>query len=331
MRIYLYTFLILIVTVATSCRKELHDPISNNGEIEVRIAMDWSQLEYEPVEMSVMFFPIDGGKPHMRYFTKNNPIVEIYAGVYSVLIFNEDSDVIKFRGVDKYETFEAYMTTSDSDSYLNDGIIEHVDRLYVYSIDSMSVMDSEMKVAMQELVCAPRNVIVSLGIDMPIKSIENAKAARGTLTGVAHSMFLHDIEVVKDSPKTVAFEVSLTETGVSASIGVFGIVPHDPTAPVEQQIPNVLNLKFLLKDDTTIEHTVDLSGSLSDEIINGGGDLPLENEGIELPELKPGGGFNPDEGDWGDEEEIPLKSKKRQQFKTQYIQFYSPINKQQTK
>lgn len=313
---YIHILLIFIAVLSVSCRKELHDPLNNNGEIELRLAVDWSQIEYDPQEMSIVFFPLDGGKPHMRYFTKDNPVIEIYKGAYSVLIFNDDSDMIKFRGIDHYETFEAYIITSDPDSYGKSEIIEHADKLYVYSIDSMSVVDIKTKAPQQEIACTPKNVIVSLGIDMPVQSIENAKAARGTLAGVASSIFMHDQEVVKESPKTVAFDVTLTETGVTTSIGVFGIVPHDAEAPPEgQTVPNVLKLQFLLKDDTVVEHSVDLSGSLNDDIISGGGNLPLEDQEVEMPELRPGGGFNPDEDDWGDEEEIPLSDSKEMAIK----------------
>lgn len=101
-------------------RRELTYP----GELAIiPIHIDWSESQLEQDKnsrASVWLFPKDGQAPIENHFQGNITDVEVKApaGRYDILVFNEAIDdwqgVIEFRGIDKFETFGAYLLPDNS-------------------------------------------------------------------------------------------------------------------------------------------------------------------------------------------------------------------------
>lgn len=87
--------------------------IITEKNIWVRVEIDWTKAGISPNGATVIFFPKTAGEDPVVLFTNQTvDSVKLVKGDYSIIVFNErvnDHDFISFRGVDQYDTFEAYV------------------------------------------------------------------------------------------------------------------------------------------------------------------------------------------------------------------------------
>ncbi len=180
---------------------------------DVNIDVDWSNLEELPTGMTVMFYPVDGATP-IDHITHNveHTTVSLRAGVYNILIFNKsvkEFGSIGFRGMDRYETAEAYALEESSKGWYSKAEDESValqpEPLAVATIENYTVtedmvhaqmaarskgaeIDDKTKVDTKaQIDVKPKNVIAQGNIIIHVLGFHNLRSVRGTIEGMAES------------------------------------------------------------------------------------------------------------------------------------------------
>lgn len=112
-------FFLLLISLLTctmdSCRhKDLMTQYRTMTRI--RLNFDWAEApDADPEGMCVFFYPVDEPDLPMRRYDfagRDGGEIEIAVGKYRVICYNNDTEQIQFRGIDKFDTHEAYTLPS---------------------------------------------------------------------------------------------------------------------------------------------------------------------------------------------------------------------------
>ena len=274
--------------------------------------------------------------------------IDVPVGRYSVLVFNnstsEFSSNVSFRNTADFGSFEYFAnaatttrstTTPDEDNY-----ILEPDKLGAWSSTTLRVTpamvilsqgleypitDSERVEALRDLKqlenVQPELLTPALRLTVYVKNIASATVAEGKFIGMAHSVQLAD-----------------TTRSASGASHLFHLANriYDTKAPKSGTIQAQFNTLGML-DRKDARYYVELRFTLTEEL-DGSKLYPAPpappfrfditdqmqkfryhheieiflgfkpDENIELPDLHVSGGLEPDIGDWGEEEEIPIPS-----------------------
>ena len=96
----------LLMLIGCSRRDVLDDyPVSG-----VEISLDWAGVTDElPEGVRIIFYPKDGeGRKVDRYLSVQGGEMKVPPGRYSVVAYNYNTEVVRIRGEESYETIEAY-------------------------------------------------------------------------------------------------------------------------------------------------------------------------------------------------------------------------------
>lgn len=114
-KIVIFLLMILLAVVMDSCR---HKDLMTQYRLMTRIRLnfDWSDApDADPEGMCVFFYPVDEPELPMRRYDfsgRDGGEIEIAVGKYRVVCYNNDTEQIQFRGIDKFDTHEAYTLPS---------------------------------------------------------------------------------------------------------------------------------------------------------------------------------------------------------------------------
>lgn len=310
---------------------------------EITLAVDWSQSGLDSEEgmygATAVFYPIDGGEPSIfRMGDRTAETVRLTEGVYNVILFNRsfsDFSNISFRGIDRYETLEAYIrkieTRVDESTHTETRtIIGSPDELAVATLEGFTVTEDmlgnysktsygrtlrtdtgNLADDLYTLYLTPRELTREVVAVLHIKGLNNIRSAKCRLDGVSESVFLADgrfsehtatQEFIPSTPEFIPgspFDGTLT--------GTFEVFGSDLTDTRH------LSLEALLVDGKTT-----FKGDYDDvkvtEKDNGEGTVIIHVEVTteKIPDAKPEGGsdsgFDVDVGGWGDDinTDIPI-------------------------
>lgn len=321
---------ISLVILLFGCRKEICDEPTHPHEDRVDVAVDWSAMTDNQQEMRLVFYPVDGGAPQVRFVSRESSAITLGIGTYNVIVINEETELISFRGAEKFETFEAYMepTTRQQFNIQYSSITRAPDRsssvsskstkstrrvtkatagaaigqpdlLFGYSAQGYVVTGNPA--TQQPLSVTPVQLVSTLEIVNKVDGMQNVSQAQGKLSGIASSLFLHNQQVDPNAVATALFKCEVAEQGIRTLINTFQV--HQAT----EELRHVMSLDFLLVDGSIKSHSIDVSEHLADIGPGGGGNIEFEL-GVEIPDVEPGGGggFDTDMGDWDDEITVPL-------------------------
>lgn len=296
---------LMLAIMVCSCRIEC--PIPDPDELNLKISIDRSLMNGCTQPLRLIFYPINSDPsappvaPLVRFASDQGCSTDIPPGRYNVLVINDETENISFRGLDSYETAEAYMDPLPTKS---DHItVAQPEMLYVSDIPEFEITADPAKQLPLEL--APRSVVATLNMKIAIDGMQSVSKSRGTLTGIAPSIYLHPSESSIVAPAAVKYDCEVTDEGVHTGINYFATPVTD--TPVESQFG--IKIDFLLVDGTVITNSFDITHHIEPEMGAIGGDIKLDDLDIVIPDVKPGGGggLDPDIGDWGDPEDIPLQ------------------------
>lgn len=97
---------------------------------------------------------------------------------------------------------------------------------------------------------------------------------------------------------------------LSKAINVFGLVHSPYNIPEEERIQHIVQLEFRMKDNSVAGYEFEISDQIDFDAIEPEVVIPIVVEEVELPEVEipdtPGGGFDANLTDWGEEVEIIL-------------------------
>lgn len=333
--IFLFSLPLLLTLSCT--HKELC--IGHNHSARVRVETDWSEFTKEaPTGMSVHIYGTDGAEVKSA-LSNNTSFVdfELTPGTYSALVFNQSPSEfgsLKFEGLDALDRAAVLAENTKSMWFKADESGEPIicqPEWFGTNVQGGLVVDRKMIGASAQARqtrgngfpegnilarLVPQNIIYTITVTVRIHGIQNLKAARGSLSGLAAGYLPGQGHTATKTGTELLEEWSLTrdpgdptEGYITAEITAFGLPYGHKALPQE----NVFSLSLLLVDNKT---KLDYSFPSGDRF-SGDGDkelhLELHEEIAEpLPDVKPEdgseGGFDANVDDWGDEEivDIPI-------------------------
>ena len=313
---------------------------------EITLTVDWSQARLDEAEKeygaTAIFYPQDGGEPKVfRMGERTREVVRLPEGTYRIVLFNrsfDDFSNLSFRGLDSYETLEAYArkveTRMDEATRTETRIIVgSPDGLAVATIEGFTVTEDMLgnysrtgygrswkSRALEEsgggedvyaLHFTPKKLTREVIAKVHIKGLNNVRSATCRLDGVAESVFLANGEI---SSQAVTQEFQLANPqfdegspfngSMTSAFEVFGIRLCDHCS---------LHLEALLVDGKTV-FTQDYTDAKVSEQDNGDGTINVlvEASADKIPDVKPDGGsdsgFDVDVDEWENEvnADIPI-------------------------
>jgi hypothetical protein len=309
-------------------RRDLID-LGDNGDktLSVKIKIDWSRAGINPKNASIWFFHADDGRPAkggLPELTNEREVtVNLPAGRYSLLVFNgtvDDQDNIRFRGMDRYRTFEAYAydeipagnaaarlrATKDEDPvFITPPNVLAVDRLDLLEITARMIDRKEEVI----LPFTPRRLVSQIDVLIHFLGLIYSATGghSGVITGMANGVFLADGKTGSEAVNQ-AFALnnrtfypdSETDGTMSRSFLCFGLpgMTYEPLLLTGSA--HTLRLDILLRNGDHATYEIDVTGGFvraedSDQaagvnlrLILGGGDLslpPVMQDPISLPEV----------------------------------------------
>ena len=305
---------------------------------KVRVNVDWSQFaEEQPTGMTVMAFPVGGGKPvTVLSNTLDHVYMSLQEGLHHTLSFNQSTTEFgsfSFRDMDSWEKAEVVSNTVTSRWYQGRSEGERVAtepewlatdtetdaRVTAEMIEATGKHNGVSPKAATDYVIAshtPKNIVYTLHVKVNIPGgIYNLRSARAALDGLAEGVkfstlrrsdevMTHLLEewkmtVDKDAP---------TRGYITASRLCFGL----PSSHQGVAAENHFLLSMLLVDGKTQIDVPFEVGHLIKEAKNGTLTLYLELDLADaLPDVKPEGGassgFDAVVEDWGEEIEHEIQ------------------------
>lgn len=287
-------------------QKELVYPDSTM--IKVTVAFDWTYApEARPDGMTVIFFPVGDEGRIWRYELKgcDGGAVELPAGNYRMLAFNNDTKYIFYDGVSHFDSYDAY--TARAFSEWPPSVIEHFPELEFYRgfhcpdalfcgvADEISVTlcavsyrtgrpdddpeNSEIKECGSHIIrCwpSPRTATYTC-VFRNVANIQGMKRGYCLLSGLAPEDLIA-ADILSDSNGAYTFLAGRKEDEISGKTVAFGC-----SASLETH--QYLYLIVVLSDGRTASYRYDVS----DQILNSPDkrNVMIIINGLELPEVKP--------------------------------------------
>ncbi|MDR1369003.1 MAG: DUF5119 domain-containing protein [Dysgonamonadaceae bacterium] len=349
-----YLLLLSVCLGLWSCddRRDLID-LGENWEktLAVKVKIDWSKAGINPENASIWIFnasdgtPALGGRPELT--NRMELTVDLPIGQYSILVFNgaiNDQDHIRFRGTDRYRTFEAYAydetpegnaaarLRADEDlSFITPPNVLAADHLDLLEITGRMIDRKEETL----ITFTPRRLVSQINITVHFRGLNYSAPGghSGVVTGMANSIFLATGKTGNE-PANHAFTLnnrtfypdSQTDGTMSRSFLTFGL-PGMTYNPLQfGETNNRLLLDILLRNNEHATYSIDVTGGVVSSGSNdaatglnllitlGGGNLslpPVMHDPVTLPEVpevdfSDGGGFDPDVNDWGEIIDLPM-------------------------
>ncbi len=333
---YMVIAIVATTLIVTGCRKDLCFEPYHPHEKQLRVIIDYSQMDYVPEQMRLDFYSETDGSHHIRFVTPTNNVVKLPSGLYKMVTFNYNSDFLEIREEDKYLEILAYLPRINRSQYnmlyegkqlpyptiLSRGIsdsetgtissrtgrtemglytIGQPDLFFVDNLDMVDVKDVD---STQEIHLRPVNTTVVYHLRVKVTGIEYVLQARGTMSGISPSMYLHNRQREWING-TVMFDCIRLIDGISASVTAFGMIRGEEQNPYMPE-HNALTFEFLLRNGSVYTVQYDIAHLLTDELCSHGGILDLSDIEINIPQVNTGG-FDVKLEDWYDEETISLE------------------------
>lgn len=311
---WLWATLWLMVTLSGCSFREMLDTYPVSG---VQINFDWEGVtEKLPETMRVMFYPKDTeGRKVDGYLPAAGGEMKVPPGNYAVVVYNFNTESVQIRGEESYETIEAF-----TGPYTGlDAVIDMVwwpDPLYVVALDDVEIAKSDEALQME---LKPTAVVKSYTFDIKVEGLERVSSVLCYVSNLNGSCFLgkHTCEVSK-----VPIYVDM-ERGDGVLRGRFASFVWPVSAETRMEMPMILTVKLVKRDNTVQEVEVDVTealtappsppdeGEVEEPDAEIDIEIPIPDDKIVVDELEPGideggGGIGGEVGGWGDETNVVL-------------------------
>ncbi|QIU93378.1 DUF5119 domain-containing protein [Bacteroides faecium] len=323
---YIILVLLSSLLMLTGCsRRDILDDYPVSG---VEISLDWDGVTDKlPEGVRVIFYPKDGeGKKVDRYLSVRGGEMKVPPGRYSVVVYNYNTEYVRIRGEESYETIEAYTGYCNGLGIAGtEKMVWTPDPLYVMNIDELRIKKSD---EVLHLDWKLESAIKSYSFAVEVKGLEYVASVIGCVNGLSDCYCIGKgcgmctsqpiyFEARKEDGKVVAhFTAFKGMKDVSMRMAMLD-------EPISREASSVkLVLSFVRTDNTVQEATIDITeiiGILENagEGEDGKEDPPPEIElppddkiEVEKPETPPnpdgGGGLEGNVDGWGDDTEVEL-------------------------
>ena len=291
-------------------------------EAEVEIRVDWSTSGLDKSEASygatALFYPEEGGAPRVVLMgNRDYEKTRLPVGRYNVIVFNrsfDDFSATAFRGMESYQTFEAYFKPGRTRA--GGSSPEKSEKLAATGIKGFEVTENGLagpgsKAGGLEL--TPQKRMEEVNIALHLEGLNNIRSASARIDRVYGSIRMADGQFPKETSscdfdlQSPTYDAGSTTNGKMAGrICVFGI-------PKEEV--HTIHIEALLADGKTVYRGEIQNVTLVEQ---GGTEDGEETMVVEasfpekvpdvVPEGNTGSGIGANVNGWGDggETEIPV-------------------------
>ena len=325
-----FMFLVLLssLLVLNGCsRRDILDDYPVSG---VEISLNWDGVTDKlPEGIRVIFYPKDGeGKKVDRFLSVRGGEMKVPPGRYSVVAYNYNTESIRIRGEESYETIEAYTGNCNGLGIAGtEKMVWSPDSLYVLNIDELKIDKSEEVLSLDWKL---ESVVKKYSFAVEVIGLEYVTTIVGGFNGLSDCYHIGKgygasssqpiyFEVKKDGNKVVAYFTAFKQTkemSVPTRISESGSTSSRGVGDIK------LILRFIKTDNTVQEMVIDVTetiGTLEDTGTGEDGkptpppeiELPPDDKiEVEKPETPPnpdgGGGMGGNVDGWGPEDNVEL-------------------------
>lgn len=333
-RRFSYMFVLLSIALAViSC--QAHDPFyfSNNQQgAQVGINVDWSEFNEDEVSgMSLVLFPSMSQSIRHTTSSINHVELNLLPDEYTLLVHNQgvsEFGTIGFSGMSQLSTAKVFPERCSSDWYRprdNEVLVLSPEWL-AFGKNEFLVTEDMVKddgsyyepkdIETPVAIVTPKNIIYTLHVSINVKGINNYRAGRAAISGMADGYFpgteeyntqcvTHLIESWK-AEKTYSHPDGVQDGIITSEITCFGL----PAEHNSDSMANVLNMNILLVDnETVVNHTFNVGDKFYKRTADGSSlhiylDLQLPNQLPDVPNEDDSGQsvFDAEVDEWGEEE-----------------------------
>lgn len=336
---HIVCLMLLFGCLFSSCRKDLcynHDEHSLAVRLDVKASWEtvwerdygcsWANnwkpewgFAYDalspavPAGLRLTAYPLEGMVREYNLPAEGKRVVLDGEGIYSLLLYNNDTEYIVYDGMTSSTRVTATTRTVSRSSFraLHEGerTINPPDMLYGKYIEEYMALQSEgadlLDVEMKPLVYT---YLVRYEFSA---GREHVVLARGALAGMAENVYLYDGHTGADAA-TILYDCELKEYGVEARVMTFGVpdYPGDHYNRGEETDRHyMLNLEVRLTNGAFKTFEMDITDQMANQprggviVVSG---LEVTDEEAKQPDSGGGGGFDVGVEGWGDAIDIPL-------------------------
>ena len=323
---FMLLVLLSSLLVLNGCsRRDILDDYPVSG---VEISLNWDGVTDKlPEGIRVIFYPKDGeGKKVDRYLSVRGGEMKVPPGRYSVVAYNYNTESIRIRGEESYETIEAYTGNCNGLGITGtEKMVWSPDSLYVLNIDELKIDKSEEVLSLDWKL---ESVVKKYSFAIEVKGLEYVTAIVGCINGLSDCYHIGKgygasssqpiyFEVKKDGNKVVAYFTAFKQKWdvLARMLKVEG-----GSTRAEGNVKLILS--FVRTDNTVQEAAIDGTEIIETLEDTGTGDdgkqdpppeieLPSDDKiEVDKPELPPnpdgGGGMDGNVDGWGPEDNVEL-------------------------
>lgn len=290
---------------------EMHHPDGPDWPMEWPddFGMDYESLNPRiPAGLCVNPYGADG-ITLTRHLPASGGQVDMSPGLNSVLMYNDDTEFIVFNNLNSSVSAKAstrsrsragYSGNSLSPSRQPERTITAPDYLFGHYIEAY---DQQPSATIPTLDVTLHPLVFTYLVRYEFShGIQYAGLARGALSGMAESVFLHDGHTGKEQA-TILYDCTIHDWGIEAIVNSFGVPDYPNTVYPRGDSFFGLNLEVMLKNGKIINFDHDVTSQVS--LQPHGGVIIVR--GLEISDSdgkESGSGFDVDVDDWGDYEDI---------------------------
>ena len=194
--------------------------------VDIRVEPDWALAPgADPEGMAYCFYPVDGGDPwRFDLAGREGGTVRIPEGVYSLIVFNDDTSGVLFRDLDSYEKAEVYsrelsfkLAVNRPDAPNVSGCLDP-DIMWTSACPRIEVKEGEI------VRCSPKQLTPRIKVDIyDIKNLSGADSYFASLDGLGEAVCLCNSRI--DSTTSVPFALRPSaDDSLTGSFHCFGVV-----------------------------------------------------------------------------------------------------------
>lgn len=277
-----------ILILCTSCIKD-ECPLTKRKTKDIYIYPIWGNTSELPEGIRVSFYSKENKKYVQDNLETNGGNCNIREGLYSLILYNNDSEKIFFRNVPEYESHEAYTNKVYRPSFENpipeEETYDQPDLLWVDTKDSFYIMDTTNQIEFQ-----PLQMVKRYSCTMEAEGLEQVQSIRGAITGMMSSLVIKNKSTGNKS-STIFFDAEKSKNRLYFNFKSFGTYKENNT-----DRKHILILEFLLPNGIARQN-INITQQM-DSLLNGGF-IPINKTIIIPPDTtKEDGGFDADVGKW---------------------------------
>lgn len=329
--LYMIMMMTNLICLSTGC--ERNELCYDHPHGSLWVDVDWSELPEGIALPDGVRISLYNGKESTTYRNTYGGSIVSSDGEHHLLVFNSDTEMILFRGMDRMETAEAYLDMRTRAPYRNSPATKSgsINGIYypaqsrandrtrseilvgqpdrVFATDTATIQVSYNATQTHDTIYVrPKSRVMFVKLTVRVKGIDNVRQCRGSLSGVCRSLMLGE-SVPGTETGTMIFDMTKKNNTYTQTLTVFGLAQSPEETPAEEQVQQIVSLEFLLRDNSVKTFEVDVGKDIKFDELKPEAEIPIFIEQVDIPNVKPDGegGFNADISNWGEQINIPIK------------------------